>query len=66
MTDGVAEVAAWFEARGFDLSVTQDSETWWATLTPLGNPGAAMARYGRGDTSEAAAARARERYEQEQ
>jgi hypothetical protein len=52
--------------RGFDLSVAADGEVWWAALTPIANPGTALARSGRGDTPEAAAQRARERYEQEQ
>lgn len=64
--DDVAKVAEWFQDRGFDLSVAKDGETWWAALTPIGNPPEAVTRYGRGDTPDAATARARERYEQEQ
>ena len=66
MSDDLTDAAGWFQDRGFDLSVTQDDETWWATLIPVGDPAAAVARYGRGDTPEAAAVRARKRYEQEQ
>ena len=65
MTDEAAKTAAWFRDRGFDLSVSREGGTWWAKLTPVGNPAAAVTRYGRGDTPEAAAARARDRYEQE-
>lgn len=64
--DVIGEVAAWFRGSGFELAVALDEGVWWASLTPVANPAAAMARYGRGDTPEAAALRARERYEQEQ
>jgi hypothetical protein len=64
--DEIEEVSAWFRDRGFDLSLAADGDVWWATLTPVGNPAAAVARYGRGGAPEAAAQRARERYEHEQ
>jgi hypothetical protein len=67
MTEDVfAEISAWFRDRGFDLAVAVENGVWWAKLTPVGNPAGAMTRYGRGDTPEAAAQRARERYGQEQ
>jgi hypothetical protein len=64
--DEIEEVGAWFRDRGFDLSVGAADDAWWATLTPVGNPAAAVTCYGHGATPEAAAQRARERYEQEQ
>jgi hypothetical protein len=64
--DLLAEVSAWFRDRGFDLSVAAEDAVWWAKLTPVSNPAGAMTRYGRGNTPEAAAERAQERYEQEQ
>lgn len=65
-SDVIADVSAWFRHRGFDVALSSDDGVWWATLTPIGNPAQAVERYGQGDTPEAAALRARERYEQEQ
>ena len=65
-SDGMEEVSTWFKERGFDVAVTEADGVWWATLTSTNNPTAVIARYGRGDSPEAAAVRARERYEQEQ
>jgi Domain of unknown function (DUF4304) len=64
--DEIEEISAWFRDRGFDLSLAADGDVWWATLTPVGNPAAAVARYWRGGTPEAAAERTRDRYEHEQ
>jgi hypothetical protein len=59
-------VAAWFDARGFGLVLSQEGAVWWARLTPKANPESVIDRYGNGDTPVAAAKRARERYEHEQ
>jgi hypothetical protein len=59
-------VAAWFDARGFGLGLSQEGAVWWARLTPKANPESVIDRYGKGDTPVAAAQRARERYEHEQ
>ena len=56
-------VAAWFNARGFGLVLSQEGAVWWARLTPKANPESVIDRYGKGDTPVAAAQRARERYE---
>jgi hypothetical protein len=63
--DVMSEVSTWFRSRGFELAVSDEGATWWASLTPIGNP-ASVVRYGSGDTPETAALRARNRYEQEQ
>jgi len=62
----ISEVSAWFRSCGFELAVSEEGADWWASLTPIASPSAPIARYGRGNTPEAAAMRARERYEQEQ
>jgi hypothetical protein len=59
-------VAAWFDARGFGLVLSQEGAVWWARLTPKATPESVIDRYGKGDTPVAAAQRARERYEHEQ
>jgi hypothetical protein len=59
-------VAAWFDARGFGLVLSQEGAVWWARLTPKANPESVIDRYGKGDTPVAAAQRAREQYEHEQ
>ena len=64
--DVIAEVSTWFRSRGFELAVADEGSTWWASIAPTGNPTSVVARYGQGDTAEAAALRARERYEEEQ
>lgn len=64
--DVIGEVSVWFQERGFVLDVTQEGAVWWADLQRTDDPATVIARYGRGDTAETAAARARERYEQEQ
>jgi hypothetical protein len=64
--DAITEVSTWFRFRGFELAVVEEDATWWASITPDGNPSSVVARYGSGNTPEAAALRARERYEQEQ
>ena len=66
MSDEIEGVSEWFKMRGFDLAVSESDGFWWATLMRIENPTAVIARYGRGDSPEAAAVRARERYEQEQ
>lgn len=66
MSDGVEEVSAWFKKRGFDVALSKSDGVWWAALTRIENPTQVIARYGSGDSPEAAALRARERYEQEQ
>jgi hypothetical protein len=62
----ISEVSSWFRSRGFELAVSKEGADWWASLTPMASPAAPIARYGRGDTPEAAVLRARERYDQEQ
>lgn len=64
--EAIREVSTWFRSRGFELVVSEEGAEWWATLTPIMNPSAAIVHYGRGDAPEAAALRARERFEQEQ
>jgi hypothetical protein len=64
--DSIEEVSAWFHSRGFGLEVAEADGIWWANLVPLGNPASPVQRYGRGDTPQNAALRARERYEHEQ
>jgi len=59
-------VAAWFDARGFGLVLSQEGAVWWARLTPNANTESVIDRYGKGDTPVAAAQRAREQYEHEQ
>jgi hypothetical protein len=59
-------VAAWFDARGSGLVLSQEGAVWWARLTLKANPESVIDRYGKGDTAVAAAQRARERYEHEQ
>jgi hypothetical protein len=39
---------------------------WWASLQRIGGSAPAVSGYGKGDSPEAAAIRARERYEEEQ
>ena len=62
----IEEVSTWFRERGFSIAVSEQGDDWWASLTPVDNPAAVVARYGRGDSAQSAALRARERYEQEQ
>ena len=66
MSDAIRDVSTWFKERGFDVAVTETDGVWSASLTRIENPNAVISRYGSGDSPEAAALRARERYEQEQ
>jgi hypothetical protein len=67
MTDEtIEEVSAWFQQRGLDIALSLDSGVWWASLSPVENPATVISRFGQGESREAAALRARERYEQEQ
>ena len=66
MSDALEEVSTWFKERGFDVTVAETNGVWSASLTRTENPNAVISRYGSGDSPQAAALRARERYEQEQ
>jgi len=60
-------VAAWFDARGFGLVLSQEGAVWWARLThPRQIQSQVIDRYGKGDTPVAAAQRVREQHEHEQ
>ncbi|MGA2007880.1 MAG: hypothetical protein ABSH27_10020 [Solirubrobacteraceae bacterium] len=63
--DEIADVRAWFAERGFELTFRRTDGYEWADLV-RGSSGASVLGYGRGDSKAAAAARAKERYEQEQ
>jgi len=65
MTDQTPE--AYFDELGFDLSFNTDAGgTVWAHLTRRGNPSAIVRQYGRGTDEPSAAARAVQRWRQEQ
>jgi hypothetical protein len=64
--DSIDGILEWFHTRGFELEVAEADGVWWAKLVPLGNPTSPVEHYGRGDTPQNAALRARERYEQEE
>jgi hypothetical protein len=58
-------VRAWFATRGFDIRVCESDGEFWADL--MGRDGRVVsAKYGRGVGPDKAAARARQRYAQEQ
>jgi hypothetical protein len=60
----ISDIATWFQARGFELTVEHVAGEWWASVRRIDNPGSVIYRYERGDSAEATAVRARERYEQ--
>jgi hypothetical protein len=63
----VAEVEDWFRDQGFGIVVRQnDDADWWADLTRLPSGETVAPLYGRGDSADAAASSARQRYETEQ
>lgn len=67
----VAQASAWFRERGFLMAFETDERPdggadWWTNLHRIGNVRSVIRRYARGSSDEEAAARARERYEQEQ
>lgn len=63
--NAITEASTWFRERGFELVVTQEGAEWWASLKPRRKSKSDFSHYGRGDTPESAALRARERAEQE-
>ena len=58
-------VRSWFAARGFDISLYESDGEFWADLVTLDGH-LLSAKYGRGVGPDEAAARARQRYAQEQ
>jgi hypothetical protein len=60
------DVARWFEQRGFAMVITQDSEAYWAHLLPAGAVVVTVPKYGRGASPAEAAARAQQRYKDEE
>ena len=60
------DVDAWFAERGFGLILTQEGETYWAHLFPKESLIVSVPKYGRGESPEGAALRARDRYAVEQ
>jgi hypothetical protein len=52
-----------FEERGYEIEFAASDGTWWATLR---KGSFVVERYGRGETKEAAARRAAERWRTEQ
>jgi hypothetical protein len=49
------------------MELAQDGDgVWWASLVSLANPAFRIARYGRGETEDGAAERARRRWQTEQ
>lgn len=69
LTDRIAalkDVDHWFRDRGFGIVVTEEDGEFWAHLFPLSSLQIGAPKYGSGDTPEAAALRARERYRIEQ
>jgi hypothetical protein len=58
---------AWFNDIGYRVDVSADEDgVWWAALTSLANPDYRIEKYGRGETEEQAAERARRRWQVEQ
>jgi hypothetical protein len=62
----VVAVDRWFRSRGFSITVRGDDGRYEADLTHVLTRKVVASRYGVGITREAAAERAKERYEQEQ
>ncbi len=60
------EVDRWFGERGFGLVLTEDDGEYWAHLFPKDSLIVSVPSYGRGQSPEEAAERARGRYKVEQ
>jgi hypothetical protein len=63
--DKIAALRARFEERGFELTFRRTDGFAWADLVRASS-GAIVSGYGRGDSEATTAARAKERFEQEQ
>jgi hypothetical protein len=59
------EATAWFREHDYDVAVDEHGGYFWATLVRRSS-GSIIRDYGRGDSPEAAIARARARYAAEQ
>lgn len=62
----MSDVRAWFEERGFELALREDSGGWHADLVSSATEDVLAPDYGRGETAIAAANRARSRYQHEE
>lgn len=67
MQEPPSDPADWFRAAGWEVLVTEDPiGTYWANLVSIENPDFVVARYGKGDTTDAAVERAQARWRVEQ
>jgi hypothetical protein len=64
--DAMESVQGWFQARGFRVELGEDAEEHWADRVSLSTEKVVAPRYGVTESAAGAAARAKDRFEQEQ
>ena len=65
--DDLHSPQGWFNNLGYRMELSLDENgMWWAALVSLANPAFRIEKYGRGETEEGAAERARRRWQVEQ
>lgn len=61
-----ASASYWLRSLGYELVFTKEGDIWWTALRAAGEPGVLHAKYGVGETNDAAVLRAAKRWQVEQ